>query len=90
MIWESSIGVKKRSNVDYKNLGVVSLTVENIVTSCGCTSVEYSRRPVSLKDSLVIKIKYKAESPGYFNKDIAIYCNVLSSPVYVKLSGKAQ
>ena len=32
----------------------------------------------------------KAESPGYFNKDIAIYCNVPSSPVYVKLSGKAQ
>ena len=81
---------EKEAMLIIKNLGVVSLTVENIVTSCGCTSVEYSRRPVSLKDSLVIKIKYKAESPGYFNKDIAIYCNVLSSPVYVKLSGKAQ
>ena len=81
---------EKEAMLIIKNLGVVSLTVENIVTSCGCTSVEYSRRPVSLKDSLVIKIKYKAESPGYFNKDIAIYCNVPSSPVYVKLSGKAQ
>ena len=81
---------EKEAMLIIKNLGVVSLTVENIVTSCGCTSVEYSRRPVSLKDSLVIKIKYKAESPGYFNKDIAIYCNVPSSPVYVKLSGKVQ
>ena len=66
---------------------MVSLTVENIVTSCGCTSVEYSRRPVSLKDSLVIKIKYKAESPGYFNKDTAIYCYVPSSPVLEGKSG---
>ncbi|MCC2236372.1 DUF1573 domain-containing protein [Bacteroides hominis] len=81
---------EKEATLIIRNIGAVSLAVENIVTSCGCTSVEYSRKPVSVKDSLVIKVKYKAESPGYFNKDIAIYCNVPSSPVHVKLSGKAQ
>ncbi|WP_431433827.1 DUF1573 domain-containing protein [Bacteroides hominis] len=81
---------EKEATLIIRNIGAVSLAVENIVTSCGCTSVEYSRKPVSVKDSLVIKVKYKAESLGYFNKDIAIYCNVPSSPVHVKLSGKAQ
>lgn len=81
---------EKEATLIIRNIGAVSLAVENIVTSCGCTSVEYSRKPVSVKDSLVIKVKYKAESPGYFNKDIAIYCNVPSSPVHVNLSGKAQ
>lgn len=81
---------EKEATLIIRNIGAVSLAVENIVTSCGCTSVEYSRKPVSVKDSLVIKVKYKAESPGYFNKDIAIYCNVPSSLVHVKLSGKAQ
>lgn len=81
---------EKEATLIIRNIGAVSLAVENIVTSCGCTSVEYSRKPVSVKDSLVINVKYKAESPGYFNKDIAIYCNVPSSPVHVKLSGKAQ
>lgn len=81
---------EKEATLIIRNIGAVSLAVENIVTSCGCTSVEYSRKPVSVKNSLVIKVKYKAESPGYFNKDIAIYCNVPSSPVHVKLSGKAQ
>ncbi|MCM0343470.1 DUF1573 domain-containing protein [Bacteroides fragilis] len=81
---------EKEATLIIRNIGAVSLAVENIVTSCGCTSVEYSRKPVSVKDSLVIKVKYKAESPGYFNKDIAICCNVPSSPVHVKLSGKAQ
>ena len=81
---------EKEATLIIRNIGAVSLAVENIVTSCGCTSVEYSRKPVSVKDSLVINVKYKAESPGYFNKDIAICCNVPSSPVHVKLSGKAQ
>lgn len=81
---------EKEATLIIRNIGAVSLAVENIVTSCGCTSVEYSRKPVSVKDSLVINVKYKAESPEYFNKDIAIYCNVPSSPVHVKLSGKAQ
>lgn len=81
---------EKEATLIIRNIGAVSLAVENIVTSCGCTSVEYSRKSVSVKDSLVINVKYKAESPGYFNKDIAIYCNVPSSPVHVKLSGKAQ
>ena len=81
---------EKEATLIIRNIGAGSLAVENIVTSCGCTSVEYSRKPVSVKDSLVINVKYKAESPGYFNKDIAIYCNVPSAPVHVKLSGKAQ
>lgn len=57
---------KKEATLIIRNIGAVSLAVENIVTSCGCTSVEYSRKPVSVKDSLVINVKYKAESPGYF------------------------
>lgn len=71
-----------------KNFGVVFLMVENIVIFCGCILVEYSWRFVFLKDSLVIKIKYKVEFLGYFNKDIVIYCNVLLFFVYVKLLGK--
>lgn len=72
-----------------QNIGKQSLVVNNIVTSCGCTTVEYDKEPVQLGKSLSIKVKYKADHPEYFNKTITVYCNVEDTPIELKIAGNA-
>lgn len=61
-----------------------------MVASCGCTIVEYDKRPVSPGNSLALKIVYNADKKGYFNKVINLYCNTISSPIQIHLVGTAQ
>lgn len=73
-----------------KNSGSKPLIIENVMTSCGCTKVEYSKEPIQPGKELALTIKYKAEKPEYFNKTITIYCNVIKSPFQLKISGNAK
>lgn len=73
-----------------QNIGEHPLVVNNIITSCGCTTVEYSKEPVQSGRSLNIKVKYKADHPEHFDKTITIYCNATDSPFRLKISGNAE
>lgn len=71
------------------NRGSIPLLIESVVTSCGCTSVDYNKNPIRRNEITLLKVKYKAEHPGYFNKTIAVYCNVDSSPILLRIWGNA-
>lgn len=73
-----------------RNTGKYPLVVQDITTSCGCTSVDYSKEPVAPGKSLDIKVTYKADHPEHFNKTISVYCNATSSPVQLKITGDAK
>lgn len=73
-----------------QNTGKNPLIVQDITTSCGCTTVEYSKEPVAAGESLEIKAIYKADHPEYFNKTITIYCNAVASPLQLKIQGNAK
>lgn len=73
-----------------KNAGKNLLVVEDIITSCGCTSVEYSKEPVPPGKSLDIKVIYKADHPEHFSKTITVYCNAAASPLQFKVTGEAK
>lgn len=73
-----------------RNIGKELLTLNNVITSCGCIHVDYSQQPI-LPDSVTsIRLKYKADNPEHFNKTIKIYCNVDGAPIQLKLIGNAQ
>lgn len=72
------------------NAGNNPLVIENVSTSCGCTTVEYTKEPVQPGRSSTLRIKYKAEHPEHFNKTITLYCNTDDSPLQLKVSGNAQ
>ena len=72
------------------NTGKGLLVVHDVVTSCGCTKVEYSKQPVRLGETLELKVIYEAEEAGYFNKTITVYCNVENSPLRLKVRGSAE
>lgn len=73
-----------------QNIGKRSLVVNNIITSCGCITVEYVKKPVQPDESLSIKVKYKADRPEYFNKTVMVYCNAESAPIELKIRGNAK
>ncbi len=69
------------------NTGEVPLIIYRIATSCGCTEVEWTQKPIKPQKSSIIKVKYKDKYPGYIHKTITIYGN-LEKPLVVKLKGE--
>ena len=72
-----------------KNTGEKPLVMQDVVTSCGCLTVDYSQEPVMPGKETVIGVTYKADSPGYFNKVVTVYCNAEDSPIRLRVSGNA-
>ena len=72
-----------------KNTGEKPLVIQDVVTSCGCLTVDYSQEPVMPGKEAVIGVTYKADSPGYFNKVVTVYCNAEDSPIRLRVSGNA-
>lgn len=73
-----------------QNTGKALLFIDDVNTSCGCTSVQYSKEPVKPGESLRITVIYKADHPEHFRKTITIYCNVPTSPLQLKITGNAE
>ncbi len=78
------------SEVLLNNLGEGLLVINNIFTSCGCISVEYSKEPIRPRGNIAIKVKYKADHPGRFNKSILVHCNTEDSPLKLRIAGNAK
>ncbi|WP_288854779.1 DUF1573 domain-containing protein [uncultured Bacteroides sp.] len=81
---------ERKATFILKNMGNKPLFISDVTTSCGCTSVDYSKEPVNPSDSLRLHVIYKADHPGYFSKTITVYCNADASPIRLKISGNAK
>ncbi len=84
--WE----VKQKIVFQLRSMGNTPLVINDVITSCGCTSVEYTKEPVRPRKSIALNITYQAEHPEHFDKTITVYCNASSSPIQLKISGNAQ
>lgn len=73
-----------------KNVGDDLLLIEDVTTSCGCTTVTYSKEPVRSGQTVSLNVMYKAEQPEHFDKTITVYCNAKSSPVVLRITGDAE
>jgi Protein of unknown function (DUF1573). len=83
---------KKEREVTFilQNAGNTPLVIQEVNTSCGCTSVSYSEKPIDVGHRLRLQVTYKAEHPGYFDKAITVYCNVIQSPIKLRINGNAE
>ena len=72
------------------NTGNNLLVIQDIITSCGCTKVEYSKEPVRPSESLEVKVIYEAEKSEHFNKTVTVYCNSRISPIRFHVKGNAK
>ena len=81
---------KQERNFVLTNKGDNMLAIQDIVTSCGCTKVEYSKEPVRPGGTLKVKVIYEAEQAEHFNKTITVYCNAENSPLRLTVMGNVE
>ena len=81
---------KQEKSFVLTNTGGGLLVIQDIITSCGCTKVEYSKEPVRPGGTLEVKVIYEAEQLEHFNKTITVYCNTKDSPLRLTVKGCAE
>ncbi|WP_300724458.1 DUF1573 domain-containing protein [uncultured Bacteroides sp.] len=73
---------------NFTNTGNKPLVISNVTSSCGCTEVKWPKKPIAAGDKGVITAVFDAEAIGHFYKEIGVYCNASSMPVYVEFNGE--
>lgn len=72
------------------NTGNRPLVITDIVTTCGCTTVDYEKEPVRSGNNIGLRVHYKADHPEHFDKTITVYCNAATSPLKLRITGNAE
>ncbi|MDN0080579.1 DUF1573 domain-containing protein [Bacteroides gallinaceum] len=83
------MGEKKERKVTLKNTGDAPLVIHGVDTSCGCTRVEYSQRPLRPGEETTLLIIYEADEAGHFRKTVDVYCNTADAPLRISVTGEA-
>lgn len=71
----------------FVNTGTSPLLIRNALPTCGCTSVNWEKRPVAPGESGEIKTIFTPNSLGVFMKNIEVQCNVPENRINLKICG---
>ncbi len=72
------------------NISDKPLVIYNVVSSCGCTDVEWTRQPLKPGEKGTIKATYKNDEGGYpFDKNLTVYFSEPKQPVVLRLRGES-
>ena len=71
-----------------RNVGKEPVAIYSVVTSCGCTDVEWTKAPIKPGESGKISATYSNnEAPLPFDKNLTAYFSDSKKPVILKLRG---
>jgi len=71
----------------YRNISGGVLTIDNVRTTCTCTTPDWSEEIVTAGDTSAIQITYDARKPGYFRKKITVYFTGQRGPEKLFIGG---
>lgn len=73
----------------FENKGKAPLILNNVMASCGCTTPEWTQKPVAPGEKGFIKVSYNPEGrPGVFHKTISVSTN--AGNAVLRISGVAE
>lgn len=71
-----------------KNIGSRPFAIMQVVSSCGCTDVTWTKTPVKEGEKGVISATYSNDQGAYpFEKTLTVYITSLNKPVILRLRG---
>lgn len=75
--------------VDYQlhNRGHHTLYIDQVRTSCGCTTVDYPLTSIRGDEFFTVRTVFDAKQMGHFTKQIGIYANGSKTPYILTLKG---
>lgn len=80
----------KKCVFTYTNISNKPIVINNMVTSCGCTTPKWSRKPVGPGESAEITVTFlNDQGPFPFDKNLTLYVSGLSRPINLHIRGVA-
>lgn len=72
----------------FKNISNSPIVVHNVVSSCGCTTPDWTKEPVLPGKEGVIKARFSNDQgEGAFDKTLTVYISSIDRPVVLRLRG---
>lgn len=86
-IGEIKVGEVREVTVTLTNVGNRPLILDNVVSSCDCTEVEWSKAPVLPGKTTTLKATYTAKDPGIISKRVTVLSNAENDRVVLEIKG---
>lgn len=84
-------GAKTQSaTFNVKNIGEKPFVMQDVITSCDCVKVKYSKESVKPGGTLTLEVNYSTEYIGDIYETINLYCNIKNSPIELQVKGIAR
>ena len=72
----------------FENKGSTPLIISNVEKQCGCTTPEWTYKPIKPGEKGVIIVKYDSNRIGPFNKSVTVHSNDSDNPqLILKIRG---
>lgn len=85
-----TLGEERTISFTLNNKGHRPLVIHDVITSCGCTKVEFEKKAIGINQDTPISVTYKADEVGYFRKTITVYANSANSPINLYITGEVK
>ena len=72
---------------EMRNSGNQPLTIKDVRTSCGCTTVDWPSTAIAAGKNFQITVRYDAQTMGHFDKQIGIESNAADTMMVLSLHG---
>lgn len=73
-------GEKVQHNFRFTNTGKNPLTIDNVITSCGCTAPEWTKKPILPTETGVITVSFDSHGKaGAQQKSVTVVANTIPS-----------
>lgn len=84
VLWRNPVTV----TYHFTNDGDKPLVISNVTTSCGCTEAKWTEEPIPAGGKGEVTAIFDAEAIGRFYKEVGVYCNASSTPIYLGFNGE--
>ena len=84
---EVRLGTTRHVSLRATNTSEQPLVLMEVTTACGCTKVEWQKKPIPPHDSAELRIAFTAEQEGAFFKKIAVRHSAAKHPVSFLIEG---
>jgi hypothetical protein len=71
----------------FKNTGKEKLIIKKVISDCHCTTFEWDDAPVKKNKKGKIKVTFKANTKGLFNKTILVETNAQNANLSLAITG---
>ena len=85
-----NVGDVKEVTVTFTNIGNKPLILDDVISSCDCTKLEWSKAPVMPGKTGTIKAKYTAENAGVISKRVTVLSNAETYRVILQTKGSVK